>query len=111
ALRNYQIISIAALCGFLREAFDPLQGEVGRGGSRLPVVFNPFHWVEGSIPRLVVAASGFAATGFFVGELNRRRTLLAEHLAERERQMVLREEAELRVRTVIETSPLAILTL
>jgi two-component system sensor kinase FixL len=111
ALRGYQILCMALLCGFLREAFDPLQGEVGHEGAHLPVVFNPLHWVEGSFPRLVVAVSGFAATGFFVGELNRRRRLLADHLAEREEQMVLRREAELQVRTLIETTPLAILTL
>jgi two-component system, LuxR family, sensor kinase FixL len=67
--------------------------------------------VAGSYPRLIVAASGFAATGFFVGELNRRRRLLSAHLEEREQQMKLRREAELQVRTLIETSPLAILTL
>jgi two-component system, LuxR family, sensor kinase FixL len=111
ALRGYQIFSMALLCGYLREAFDPLQSDLGRGGSYVPVVLNPLHWVEGSFPRLVVAASGFAATGFFVGELNRRRRLLADHLTEREQQIRLRQEAELKVRTLIETSPLAILTL
>ena len=50
-------------------------------------------------------------TGFFVAELNQRRRLLAEHLKERERQMRLRQEAEQQVRILIETSPLAILTL
>lgn len=110
ALRGYQILSVALMCGFLREAFDPLQGS-GNPGAPLPVVFNPLKWVDGSFPRLVVAASGFAATGFFVAELNRRRRLLAVHLQERERQILLRQEAELQVRTLIETSPLAILTL
>jgi PAS domain S-box-containing protein len=111
ALRGYQILCMAVLCGYLREAFDPLQGRVGPGQLHLPFVLNPLLWVEGSYPRLVVAASGFAATGFFVTELNRRRRLLMEHLAEREEQMTLRREAELQVRTLIETSPLAILTL
>jgi len=46
-----------------------------------------------------------------VGELNRKRQLLSDHLAEREEQIRLRREAELQVRTLIETSPLAILTL
>jgi PAS domain S-box-containing protein len=111
ALRGYQIFSMALLCGYLREAFDPLQSAGGPGLQRLPFVLNPALWVEGSYPRLVVAACGFAATGFFVAELNRRRTLLTEHLAEREEQMTLRREAELQVRALIETSPLAILTL
>jgi PAS domain S-box-containing protein len=47
---------------------------------------------------------GFVMTGFFVSELNQRRRLLAQHLRER-------EEEEQRVRVLIETSPLAILTL
>jgi two-component system sensor kinase FixL len=58
-----------------------------------------------------VIAVGYAMTGFFVGELNRRRLLLMEHLREREEHHRLRQEAELQVRILIETSPLAILTL
>lgn len=50
-------------------------------------------------------------TGFFVEELNRRRRLLEEHLKEREEQNRLRREAEQQTRILIETSPLAILTL
>ena len=109
ALRRYQVLAVAFLCGYLRESFDPLQS-IGLRAD-VPVVLDPAHWVAGSIPRLIVASSGFAATGFFVGELNKRRRLLAEHLAEHERQIRLRQEAELRIRTLIETSPLAILTL
>jgi PAS domain S-box-containing protein len=107
-LNGYQILLMALVCGWLREAADPLQGAPG---DRSAFVLDPSHWVEGSVPRLIVAASGFATTGFFVGELNRRRRLLAEHLEEREEQMRLRREAELQVRTLIETSPLAILNL
>ena len=93
ALNSLQILVMAALCGFLREAFDPLL------------------WAPGAMGRIVVATAGFAMTGFFVTELNQRRRLLAAHLAEREAQMVLRREAEMQVRVLIETSPLAILTL
>jgi signal transduction histidine kinase len=107
-LTRYEIFFMAAFCGWLREAGDPLQGAVGY---RAPFVLNPVHWVAGSYPRLIVAASGFATTGFFVGELNRRRRLLAAHLEEREQQEKLRREVELQVRMLIETSPLAILTL
>jgi PAS domain S-box-containing protein len=77
----------------------------------VPVVFNPVNWVPGSTGRLLAAATGFAMTGFFVAELNQRRRLLEEHLKEREEQMQLRQEAERQVRILIETSPLAILTL
>src|ERR1019366_9330300 len=51
------------------------------------------------------------STGFFVTALNQRRRNLADYLAERERQIRLRQEAEQQVRILIETSPLAILTL
>jgi PAS domain S-box-containing protein len=93
ALNGLQILVVAALCGLLREAFDPLQ------------------WAPGATGRLLVAAAGFAMTGFFVAELNQRRRLLAEHLGEREKQILLRREAEQQVRILIDTSPLAILTL
>ena len=107
-LNSYQILLMALVCGYLREAADPLQGALG---SHAAFTLDPEQWVAGSWPRLIVAASGFATTGFFVGELNRRRRLLASHLREREEQIQLRHEAELKVRTLIETSPLAILML
>jgi two-component system sensor kinase FixL len=93
ALNGVQILVMAGVCGFLREAFDPLE------------------WAPGAVGRLVVATAGFAMTGFFVGQLNQRRRLLAEHLAELEKQILLRQEAEQQLRILIETSPLAILTL
>jgi len=111
ALRGYEILATALVCGYLREAFDPLQSALGPHPLHSPFVLDPRLWVAGSYPRLIVAASGFAATGFFVSELNSRRRLLSAHLEEREEQMRLRREAELQVRTLIETSPLAILTL
>jgi two-component system sensor kinase FixL len=111
ALKGPQIVALAILCGYLREAFDPLQGISGRNLEPVAVVFNPLDWVPGSTGRLLAAIAGFAMTGFFVAELNQRRRLLAEHLQEREEQMLLRQEAERQVRILIETSPLAILTL
>jgi PAS domain S-box-containing protein len=107
-LNAYQILLMALACGWLREACDPLQGAIG---GRSAFALNPGRWVAGSWPRLIVAASGFATTGFFVGELNRRRRLLSAHLEEREKQMKLLKDAELKVHTLVETSPLAILTL
>jgi len=107
-LNRYEIFLMALVCGWLREAADPLQGAIE---GRSAFVLNPANWAAGSAARLIVAASGFAATGFFVGEVNHRRRLLTEHLQEREEQMKLRRETELQVRTLIETSPLAILTL
>ncbi len=108
ALNRWQIIVLAFFCACLREACDPLQGRSDRTDPA--VVLNPAQWVPGSAGRLLIVTAGFAMTGFFVSEFNRRRTLLVEHLAEREEQMRLRLEAEHRVRMLIETSPLAILT-
>jgi PAS domain S-box-containing protein len=84
---------LAAICGFLREAFDPLE------------------WSPGASGRMLVSTAAFAMTGFFVTELNQRRRMLVAHLSEREEQMRLRREAEMQVRVLIETSPLAILTI
>ena len=92
-LNTWQILAMALFCGFLRETNDPLR-------------FGP-----GGAERLAVVVAGFAMTGFFVAELNKRRRNLVDHLAERERQIRLRQEAEQQVRILIETSPLAILTL
>ena len=71
-----QIVLMALLCGLLRETLDPLR-------------FGP-----GGAERLGVVVAGFAMTGLFVAELNARRRNLVEHLAERERQNHLRQEAE-----------------
>jgi two-component system, LuxR family, sensor kinase FixL len=93
ALNSVQILALAAFCGFLHRVFDPLTSAPGAAG------------------RLVVAVTSFAMTGFVVTQLNQRRRLLSAHLVEVEQQILLRKEAELQVRILIETSPLAILTL
>ncbi len=104
ALSGKQIVLLAVFCAYLREAFDPLQSMATTHGVTVPVVLNPLRWAPGASGRMTVVTIGFAMTGFFVSELNQRRRLLAEHLTER-------EEAEQQVRVLIETSPLAILTL
>jgi PAS domain S-box-containing protein len=93
ALNTWEILVIAVLCGFLQETFSPLK------------------WAPGVEDRLLVATTAFALAGFMVTQLNQRRRMLASHLAEREEQMRLRREAEMQVRVLIETSPLAILTI
>ena len=110
-LNGKQIAGLAVLCGYMREAFDPLQMAVQPPGTVMPAVLDPRQWVPGATGRLFVITAGFAMTGFFVAELNQRRRLLAAHLAEQQQQIKLRQEAELQVRILIETSPLAILTL
>jgi PAS domain S-box-containing protein len=99
ALNGAQIVALSLFLAYLRESFDPLQG-----GASTPFVMSPSGWAPGATGRLVVVSIGFVMTGFFVSELNQRRRLLAQHLRER-------EENEQRVRVLIETSPLAILTL
>jgi PAS domain S-box-containing protein len=110
AMNNWQIACFAGVCGFLTEALDPSQGATGKTGLALLEQMNPFHWVPGTTGRLVVAVAAFAMTGFFAAELNHRRRMLAEHLKEREKQILFRQEMERRLRILIETSPLAILT-
>jgi two-component system, LuxR family, sensor kinase FixL len=60
---------------------------------------------------MLVTSIGFAMAGFVVTQLNHRRRLLSEHLKQLEEQVRRREEAERQLRVLIETSPLAILTL
>jgi len=104
-----QILGISVVCGYLREAFDPLQW--ASGSFSLVRALNPLDWAPGSMGRLAVAVSGFAVTGFFVAELNRRRRDLARHLSELETEVALRQAAERQLEVLIDTSPLAILTL
>jgi two-component system, LuxR family, sensor kinase FixL len=111
ALSNGEILVVALVCGYLRETLDPLQGVDRVTGPRLLAALNPANWVSGSYGRLVVAVTGFAMTGFFVVGLNRRRRTLQRHLVERDTQIRLRQEAEERLLVLIDTSPLAILTL
>jgi two-component system sensor kinase FixL len=83
ALNGVQILTLALVCAILREIFDP---------------------AEDSLARLMTVTIGFAMTGFFVAEVNHRRRLLMDHLNER-------RDADLQLRILIDTSPLAILTL
>jgi PAS domain S-box-containing protein len=92
-LSSLQIVLVSGLCSFLREAYDPLQ------------------WSAGASGRLIVAGAGFAMAGFFVTGLNQRRRLLQKYVGELEAEMRMRRDAESQIRVLIETSPLAILTL
>ena len=93
ALNGFQIIVLAGLCSVLREAFDPLE------------------WSAGASGRILATLAGFTMTGFFVVQLNQRRRQLKAHLDQLEIEVRRRQDAESQVRTLIETSPLAILTL
>src|SRR5579871_4010286 len=92
-MRGWQIVVFAAGCGFLREQFAPI------------------HSTPGAFPRIVIGTAGFTLAGYFVSELNQKRQQVTQHLHERERQIQLRLNAEHQLRVLVETSPLAILTL
>jgi two-component system sensor kinase FixL len=92
-LYGWQILAFATGCGVLRE------------------LFSPIHPTPGAAIRVTIGSAGFALAGYFVSELNLKRQLVTQALMEREKQMLLRQEAERQLQVVIDTSPLAILTL
>jgi len=59
----------------------------------------------------VMAWMGFTGTGFFVSEVVRNRQTAMEHLRELETQTRLRHETEDQLNGLVETSPLAIITI
>jgi two-component system, LuxR family, sensor kinase FixL len=93
ALNGLQIVVVAGLCAVLREAYDPLE------------------WAPGAIGRMVAAAAGFAMAGFFVTGLHQRGRMLQKHLHDLEAEVRRRKDVESQIEALIETSPLAILTL
>jgi PAS domain S-box-containing protein len=93
ALRGFQILALAILCTFLQESF------------------SPNNWSTGAVDRVIVAGIGFSMAGFLAAELNQRRRLLRDHLKQVESEVQRRQDAESQLRTLIETSPLAILTI
>jgi len=86
SLRPWQVVVFSIVCAGLREAF------------------SPFREYPGWPMRVVLVSLGFSGAGLLVWELTRNRRLMLQHLAER-------HEAEQQLRVLIETSPLAILTL
>lgn len=89
--RRWQIVVVAAGFALLQEAF-----------SNLPL--------GSAIPRLIFSWLGFAGTGLFVFELLRNRRMVLIHLDEVEHQIQQRREAEEQLRTLVASSPAAILT-
>jgi two-component system, LuxR family, sensor kinase FixL len=89
--RRWQIVVVAAGFAVLQEAF-----------SNLPL--------DSAIPRLIFSWLGFSGTGLFVFELLRNRRMVLTHLDEVEHQVQQRREAEEQLRTLVASSPAAILT-
>jgi len=92
-LRPLQILPMAAGCSSLRE------------------LLNPIHWQTGYGLRLFAWFCAFSAMGAFVSELARNRKLILIRSREVLQQSELLRQAEHQIRILIETSPLAILTL
>jgi two-component system sensor kinase FixL len=94
SLRRWQIAAVAVVCTFLVEAFDPF----------------PFVPSE-SIPRMILVFAAFFGAGLFVYESNKNRALTQKHVADLEKEMDLRLDAEEQLRVLVESSPAAIFTL
>jgi len=91
-LNRTQIIAVALLCAILQEAF-----------SNLPE--------SEAVTRLLFSSAGFVGTGLFISEMIRNRRIVLKHSEELEDQVRLREDAEQQLRSLIESSPAAIVTI
>ena len=90
-LSRPQVIVIALLCAGLQELF-----------SNLPE--------SEAVVRLILSSSGFVGTGLFISEMVRSRRIVLKHVGELEDQIKLREDAEEQLRSLVESSPAAIVT-
>jgi len=90
-LPRWQIILVALVCAVLQELFSELPSSE-------------------AIYRLLMASTGFVGTGLFVSEIIRKRQMALDHLAEVEKQVELRREIEDQLRVLVESSPVAIVT-
>ena len=85
------IVGVALLCAILQEAF-----------SNLPE--------NEAVIRLLFSSAGFVGTGLFISEMIRNRRIVLKHSQELEDQVKLRQDAEQQLRSLIESSPAAIVT-
>lgn len=93
-LSRWQIAAVAALCTGLSEAFDAFAWSAPEG-----------------IPRVVLTFAAFFGAGLYVFEATRRKEQSDRHLAEIEREIELRREAEEQLEFLVATSPATIFTL
>ena len=91
-LSRPQIVGVALVCSVLQEAF-----------SNLPE--------NEAVVRLVFSSASFVGTGLFISEMIRNRRIVLKHLGELEDQVKLRQDAEEQLRSLIESSPAAIVTI
>jgi two-component system, LuxR family, sensor kinase FixL len=86
------ILGAALVCAVLQEAF-----------SNLPE--------NEAVIRLLFSSAGFVGTGLFISELIRNRRIAMTHVEELQGQIKLRQDAEEQLRSLVETSPAAIVTI
>jgi two-component system, LuxR family, sensor kinase FixL len=91
-LSRTRILAVALVCAVLQEAF-----------SNLPE--------NEAVVRLLFSSAGFVGTGLFISELIRNRRIAMTHVEELEGQIKLREDAEEQLRSLVESSPAAIVTI
>jgi len=91
-LSRTQIVGVALVCAVLQEAF-----------SNLPE--------NEAVIRLLFSSAGFVGTGLFISELIRNRRITLTHVEELEGQIKLREDAEEQLRSLVESTPAAIVTI
>ena len=91
-LSRSQILGVALVCAVLQEAF-----------SNLPE--------NEAVVRLLFSSAGFVGTGLFISELIRNRRIAMTHVEELEGQIKLRKDAEEQLRSLVESSPAAIVTI
>jgi PAS domain S-box-containing protein len=91
-LPRWQITLVALACSVLQELFSELPSNE-------------------AVTRLLMASAGFVGTGLFVSEIIRNRQMALNHLAEVETQIGLRKEIEEQLQVLVESSPLAIVTI
>jgi len=91
-LPRWQIVLVALVCAVLQELF-----------SELPSSEATY--------RLLMASTGFIGTGLFASEMIRNRQMALDHLAEVEKQVSLRKEVEEQLQVLVESSPVAIVTI
>jgi len=91
-LRRWQIIFVALVCSVLQELFSELPSSE-------------------AIYRLFMAFTGFSGTGLLVSEIIRNRQMALDHLSEVEKQIELRKEVEGQLQVLVESSPVAIVTI
>ncbi len=93
-LPRWGILSVALLCTILSDLFDP------------------FHFtVAVALPQDILVFTSLAGTGMLVYEVTRSRLREMEHLRRVEQEVAARREAEEQLEFLIDSSPVAILTM